>query len=138
MNAPCDILIVDDEESITELLADVLTDVGYTVQCAYDGASALVAVQEQLPALILLDNMMPILSGIEVVRTLRAAGYTQLPIIMMSAGTAAEPLRQAGATTVLPKPFMLDEVVSCIERYCGRAWSPPVRPGDTLIRTVGR
>jgi len=76
--------------------------------------------------------------GIEVVRTLRAAGYTQLPIIMMSAGTAAEPLRQAGAPTVLPKPFMLDEVVSCIERYCGRAWSPPVRPGDTLIRTVGR
>ena len=70
---------------------------------------------------------MPVLSGLEVVRVLRVQGYNRLPVIMMSAGTAAEPLLQAGATDVLLKPFLLDNLLDCIRRYIGDALSHPVR-----------
>jgi len=128
MYMPPDILIADDEEHITQLLAEVLTDAGYRVRVAYDGGSALAAVQEHTPALILLDNMMPVRSGLEVVRALRAQGYDKLPVIIMSAGTAAEPLLRAGATDFLPKPFFLDDVLDCIRGYIG----------DALPRTMRR
>ncbi len=116
-----DILIADDEEQIRELLAEVLTDVGYRVRVANDGESALAAVQEHTPALILLDNMMPGLTGLDVVRSLRAQGLDRLPIIMMSAATSAKRVIQAGATDFLSKPFVLDDVLDCIERYVGAA-----------------
>jgi DNA-binding response OmpR family regulator len=125
-----DILIADDEERIAELLAELLTDAGYRVRVVYDGGSALAAVRERTPALILLDNMMPVHSGLEVVRALRAQGYNQLPVIMMSAGTAAEPLLQAGATDVLLKPFLLDDLLDCIKGYIGDALPRPVRPRE--------
>ncbi len=126
MRVLSDILIADDEEQITDLLAELLTDAGYRVRVVYDGGSALAAVHERTPALMLLDNMMPVQSGLEVVRTLRAQGYNQLPIIMMSAGTAAEPLLQAGATDVLLKPFSLDDLLNCIREYIGDKLPHPV------------
>ncbi len=100
-----DILIVDDEAQIARLLAEVLTDAGYRVRVANTGARALAAVREQPPALILLDNMMPGLTGLDVLRSLRAEGFEKLPVIMTSAATSAEPLIRAGATDFLPKPF---------------------------------
>jgi len=115
-----DILIADDEEQIRELLAEVLTDVGYRVRVATDGESALAAVQEHTPALILLDNMMPGISGREVMRLLRAQGFKRLPIIMMSAGTSRESLMRAGATDFLPKPFFLEDVLDCIASNLAR------------------
>ena len=114
-----EILIVDDEEAIVALLTDLLTDAGYLVRIAYDGRSALAAIQEHAPALIILDNMMPGLSGRDVVRSLRAMEFISLPIIMMSASTAAEPLLRAGATDFIPKPFALDDVLTCVERHIG-------------------
>src|SRR4051812_34140676 len=106
-----EILIVDDDQAIVALLADLLTDAGYLVSIASNGTSALAAVQKHTPALIILDNMMPGLSGWEVVRLLRANGFKQLPIIMMSAATAAEPLLRGGATDFIAKPFSLDELL---------------------------
>lgn len=132
MPAPPDILIVDDEECISELLADVLGDTGYGVRIAVDGRSALTAVQERVPALILLDNMMPVLSGEDVLRWLRAEGFGHLPIIMMSAASSAEPLLRAGATDFLRKPFHLDDVVDCVSHYLGR---PPSQPTKRAVGT---
>ena len=114
MNTPPDILIVDDEQPITELLAEVLADAGYRVRIAYDGMETLAAVKEQMPALILLDHMLPGITGRDVMRALRAQGFVDLPVIMMSAAAPAEPLLQAGATDFLPKTFFLDDLLECI------------------------
>lgn len=119
MPALLEILIVDDEEAIVALLTELLTDAGYLVHIASNGRSALAAVQEHAPALIILDNMMPGLCGRDVVRSLRAMGFIWLPIIMMSATTAAEPLLRAGATDFISKPFALDDVLTCVERHIG-------------------
>jgi CheY-like chemotaxis protein len=89
----------------------------------------LAVVYERTPALILLDNMMPVRSGLEVVRTLRAQGYNRLPFILMSAGTTAEPLLHAGATDVLLKPFFLNNLLDCIRAYIGDALPHPVVSG---------
>ena len=121
MKTAPDILIVDDEQAITELLAEVLTDAGYRVRIAYNGTEALAAIKEYPPALILLDYMLPGISGRDVVRALRAQGYARLPVIMMSATASAEPLLQAGATDFLPKPFFLDELLERVRRYMGDA-----------------
>ena len=118
-STPPDILVVDDEQPITELLAEVLTDAGYRVGIAYDGMEALRAVKEHTPALILLDHMLPGITGWEVVRALRAQGFATLPIIMMSAAAPAEPFLQAGATDFLAKPFFLDDLLDCIRGYVG-------------------
>jgi CheY-like chemotaxis protein len=119
MSAYAPILVVDDEECVVALLAEVLSDAGYEVRVASNGASALTAVQKYAPALILLDNMMPGKSGIEVARSLRQQGYDDLPVIMMSAATPEEQLRAAGATDYLTKPFDLDDVLDCVGRYVG-------------------
>jgi len=127
MPVPPYILIVDDEEQIAALLAEVVTDAGYRVRVVFNGASALVAVRERTPALILLDNMMPGLTGLEVVRALRAQGFDRLPIIMMSAALSASALLRAGATDFLPKPFFLDDLLNCIEHYVDDASLSPAR-----------
>ena len=113
-STPPDILVVDDEQAIAELLAEVLIDAGYRVGIAYDGIEALRTVKEHTPALILLDHMLPGITGREVVRALRAQGFVELPIIMMSAAAPADLLLQAGATDFLPKPFFLDDLLDCI------------------------
>jgi len=133
MAEPPDILVADDEPHIVALLAELLTDAGYRVRTASNGRAALTAVQKQMPALILLDTMMPVHSGLEVVRILRAQGYHQLPIIMMSAVRLAEPLNRTGATDFLAKPFLLVEVLACVEHYIGVG-----SPDGSMVDDVGR
>src|SRR5690349_13659803 len=123
MGASLEILVVDDEQEIAALLADVLREAGYKVRKAVDGRSALAAVQEHPPALIILDNMMPCLSGRDVVRSLRADEFKHLPIIMMSAATSAEQLLKAGATDFISKPFDLDDLLDCIAHHLERSTS---------------
>jgi len=67
------ILLVDDEDAITENLQPFLQRSGFEVRVAYDGVEALAAVEEHAPALIVLDVMMPKLDGREVLRRLRQA-----------------------------------------------------------------
>jgi DNA-binding response OmpR family regulator len=123
MNTPAQILIVDDEEPITALLAEVLIDHGYQVSIAADGMRTLAEIRAHPPALVLLDNMLPGLCGKDIVRLLRAEGVDRLPIIMMSAASTAEPLLQAGATDFIAKPFDLDAVLACISHYVPITWS---------------
>jgi len=138
MAEPPDILVADDEPHIVALLAELLTDVGYRVRTASNGRAALTAVQKQMPALILLDNMMPVHSGLEVVRILRAQGYHQLPITMMSAVRLAEPLNRTGATDFLAKPFVFVDVLACIEHYTGvGSLDGSVPDNVSRARTVG-
>src|ERR1700722_9385130 len=94
------ILIVDDEDSLLEILADVLKEEGYRVVTAANGRDGLAKAESEQPDLILTDFMMPIAGGRELIRGARAlAGNQDLPIIMMSSSdrsTAFTTLLEAG------------------------------------------
>lgn len=112
------ILVVDDDPSIAALIAEVLTDEGYAVRLAYDASSALAAIATQAPALVLADLLLPGMSGLELLRMVRAQGHADLPIILMTAAAdRAADLTTQGATACLLKPFDIDELLACVARY---------------------
>jgi two-component system cell cycle response regulator len=103
------ILVVDDEAAIREYETNLLSELGHEVLAAADGAEALRVARENLPHLVLLDIMMPELSGIEVCRQLRADPRTRgVRIIVVSAVDAKRALEEsiiAGADDFLAKPI---------------------------------
>ncbi len=110
------ILVVEDEAPIQDLLQYNLESAGFEVAQAFDGEDALVTIAERVPDLVLLDWMLPNLSGIEVCRRLRRRPATQrLPIIILTA-RAEEPDRlrglDTGADDFIVKPFSIAEVVA--------------------------
>lgn len=112
------VLIADDEKNMRWVLSEALQEEGYEVQQAVDGKEALAAIDEFAPDLMVLDHKMPAPDGMEVLRSVRAAGLT-FPIIMLTAhgnvSTAVEAMK-AGATEYLTKPFDLAELKISIEK----------------------
>lgn len=118
------VLIVEDETALVELLRYNLEQAGFRVSVAYDGEAALASVQEDAPDLMLLDWMLPLVSGIEVCRQLRRQTSTaNLPIIMLTArGEESDRVRGlvAGADDYVPKPFSPTELVARIRAVLRR------------------
>jgi DNA-binding response OmpR family regulator len=79
------VLVVDDDRLLCDLLTELLTEAGYTVQCADDGEAAWAELQRSSPDLVLSDIKMPRLGGIDLASRLVSGGY-MTPIILMSAG----------------------------------------------------
>lgn len=111
---PATILITDDEVPIVELLADLLEDAGYRVVSAYNGVDALRLIERDPPSLLITDNMMPRLSGLQLIERLRDAGEPPFPIILMS---AVNPDRLPSSISFVPKPFDLDQLLSLIDAH---------------------
>lgn len=110
------VLVVDDETAISALIHDALTDDGYHVVEAV-GEAALPLARDRHPAVILLDLMMPGLSGHEIARRLRADPATAtIPLIGMSAGTNLADVPPHLFDDRLSKPFDLDDLSTAIER----------------------
>jgi len=113
------ILVVDDDPSILDTLAEFLDMEGYAVQTASNGAEALGQLDQVEPSLVLLDMRMPVLDGWSFVRTLAERGH-RLPILVM---TAAQDARQwaeeVGAVGYVAKPFDLLDVLDAVERVSG-------------------
>ena len=114
MNDPARILVVDDTPSNVKLLADVLQARGYTVLTATNGADGLARTERDAPDLVLLDVMMPGMSGYDVCRKIRDNPATaMLPVIMV---TALDPAQErvkgieAGADDFLTKPIHQPEI----------------------------
>ncbi len=119
------ILVVDDEQKIRDLVRSYLEREGYAVLVADTGARALEAVERANPDLLVLDLMLPDLSGEEVARSVRA--HSQLPIIMLTAKATEEDRvsgLQLGADDYLVKPFSPRELVARIEAVLRRASGP--------------
>src|SRR5258707_9849790 len=112
------ILIVEDEEPLTMLLRYNLEAQGYAVETSARGDEAEVKLKENPPDLVVLDWMLPGLSGIELCRRLRARPETErLPIIMLTArGEESERLRglSTGADDYVVKPFSVPELLARI------------------------
>ena len=118
------VLIVEDEAALVELLRYNLEQSGFRVGVAGDGEEALRSVQEDVPDLILLDWMLPLMSGIEVCRQLRRQTSTaNVPIIMLTArGEEGDRIRglDAGADDYVSKPFSPTELVARIRAVLRR------------------
>src|SRR5438093_2380523 len=119
MKTPAKILVVDDTPKNVKLLADLLTIKGYTVVTAASGAEALKQVEAEKPDLVLLDVVMPEMSGYEVCRKIREnpeAGI--LPVVMV---TALDPSEErikgldAGADDFLTKPINQAELLARVK-----------------------
>src|SRR6266478_6196706 len=119
------ILVVEDEPDIRELLRFNLTQEGFTVGEAPDGATALESVAKERPELVVLDIMLPGMSGLEICRALRAVARTSdLPIIFLTA-RISEVDRvlglEMGADDYVVKPFSPRELVARIRALLRRA-----------------
>lgn len=119
------ILIVEDESAVVTLLRYNLEREGFEVETAGDGREALIAVDENPPDLVLLDWMLPEMSGIEVCRQLRRRSATRsMPILMLTArGEEADAVRglDAGADDYVTKPFSPAELIARIHALLRRA-----------------
>ena len=107
-------LVVDDEPSITDLVALALRYEGFTVEKAATGRAALAAVGRFKPALIVLDVMLPDLSGLEVLRKLSGEGR-RVPVIFLTARDATEDKVHGltiGGDDYVTKPFSIEELVA--------------------------
>jgi two-component system phosphate regulon response regulator PhoB len=128
------ILVVEDEAAISTLLAYNLDREGYKVVEAVDGEEALLMVEEEKPDLILLDWMLPQISGIEVCRRLRnRAESRNVPIIMLTArGEEADRIRglDIGADDYITKPFTMNELLARIRAVLRRI--RPALAGDSV------
>ena len=125
------ILVVEDEAPLLMLLRYNLEKQGFRVEEATDGQEALLRVAEAKPDLILLDWMLPSLSGIEVCRQLRRRPSTRdLPIIMVTARTDEQDAVRAldiGADDYIVKPFAVDAVLARIRALLRRSGAVPVK-----------
>jgi two-component system OmpR family response regulator len=116
------ILVVDDEPSITDLVATVLRYEGFQVQTASTGRKALAAATSFRPHLIVLDVMLPDLDGFEVQRRLTADG-DRVPILFLTARDATEDKVRGltmGADDYVTKPFSLEELVARVRTILRR------------------
>ena len=122
------LLVVEDEDALSTLLQYNLEKEGYAVRLAADGEDALVQVNERLPDLIVLDWMLPKISGIEVCRRLRGRPETRnVPIVMLTArGEESDRIRglDTGADDYVIKPFSMTELTARLRAVLRR-----IRPG---------
>jgi CheY-like chemotaxis protein len=115
------LLIVDDEVAIVEALQDVLVSEGYDVHTAFNGAEGLQRLGELRPDLVLLDMMMPVMDGRELLHRMRQdEGFKNIPVIVMSAGRISEEERRL-SSRFLAKPFELDVLLATIAEEIEKA-----------------
>jgi CheY-like chemotaxis protein len=119
-SAPRHVLVVEDDREIREILALILEEAGYAVDCATNGLEALTFLRSggAVPAVILLDLAMPIMNGIEFCAEKSAdAALKDIPVVVMSAaGRLDARLAQISAQAFLKKPMTIEAVLETIER----------------------
>ena len=122
------ILVVEDEDSLATLLQYNLEKEGYGVSICADGEEALIRIDEKQPDLVILDWMLPSVSGIEVCRRIRQrSGTRNLPVIMLTArGEETDRVRglDTGADDYIVKPFLMSELAARVRAVLRR-----IRPG---------
>ncbi len=137
------LLLIEDSERLRRSLGAGLRDAGYAVDGAGDGETGLWMAKEQPYDVILLDLMLPALSGLQVLEKLRAHG-SQAHVLILTARDAVDDRvkgLRAGADDYLPKPFAFDELLARVEALCRRAYgrkAPQLQIGDLVIDRAAR
>jgi EAL domain-containing protein (putative c-di-GMP-specific phosphodiesterase class I)/ActR/RegA family two-component response regulator len=126
------ILVVDDEEPVRRLLRDCLELDGYEVREAADAMQALARIGEDIPDCMLLDVMMPGMSGLELLEHLRQDPITAtLPVMMLTAATDDDTTWTGwanGASCYVPKPFDIDNMLDWVAKLCAPPAEEPMDP----------
>jgi len=121
---PTTVLWIDDDRLLLGACVPVLERSGYRVFCATDGAAGIAAAKRERPDGILLDVVMPTMSGLEVCRQLRAdPNFREIPIILLTAledGRVGRLGQKAGATTTVRKPSNPEAIVALLDKRLGR------------------
>src|SRR5512143_2580696 len=136
-SAPHRVLVVDDEPDITALVAYHLAKAGYRVSTAATGPEALKAAREERPDLVILDLMLPGISGYDVLADLRGFEETKdVGVILLTARRDEQDRIRGlslGADDYLMKPFSPAELVLRVQAILRRLSSPPISTGSTLV-----
>lgn len=112
------ILIIDDEEVLLDMLAELIEELGYKSITATSGHAALAVLNAEsvLPSLVISDVMMPQMNGVELVQQIRAESrFTNMPIVLMSAGI--KPTQAVEVDYFLHKPFSIDQIADLIAHF---------------------
>lgn len=122
MNKISSILVVDDEVDTCKNLSDILTDLGYAVDCAYDGPSALEMVKRKAYDVALLDFKMPGMDGLTLYREIKKlrAGTVAIVVTAYAAGDTKAQALAAGAWQVLAKPVDFRKLLSLVDEALGQ------------------
>lgn len=112
------VLLVEDEPNIAMALSFLLERDGWRVAVESDGAAAVDAAERERPAVMILDAMLPGMSGFDILREVRArAAFADLPVLMLTAkgqDRDREAAQRAGADRFMTKPFANDEIVAVV------------------------
>ena len=140
------ILIIEDERPINNLIRSTLTADGYSCDCAFDGKEGADLIEQRQYDLILLDLMLPEISGYDLLEYIRSLGNiraAQIPVIIISAmGQVQDSIRglHLGADDYLCKPFQIGELAARVEAVLRRSGhsNEKIRIGDVLISPASR
>ena len=116
------VLVVDDEPMIRQLIADFLSEAGFTVAIAANGSEALRAMARNKPNAVVLDLMMPVLDATGFLELMRMnPRYARIPVVIVTAAyDAGEEAAKLGAQACLRKPFEMEELVETVARLIGQ------------------
>jgi two-component system, OmpR family, response regulator len=132
---PINVLVVDDEAVLAEMVSMALRYEGWSISTAGDGSSAIAAARAQRPDVVVLDVMLPDMSGLDVLHKLREEN-PQLPVLLLTAKDAVED-RIAGLTAggddYVTKPFSIEEVVLRLRALLRRTGVTTVDSGAQLV-----
>ncbi|MDT5350908.1 MAG: two-component system, OmpR family, response regulator [Mycobacterium sp.] len=132
---PINVLVVDDEPVLAEMVSMALRYEGWSISTAGDGSSAIASARAQRPDVVVLDVMLPDMSGLEVLHKLREE-IPQLPVLLLTAKDAVED-RIAGLTAggddYVTKPFSIEEVVLRLRALLRRTGVTTVDSGAQLV-----
>ncbi len=120
------VLIVDDEFDLSGTLRAILEGEGYRAETCANGREALERLRSATPDLVLMDVMMPILSGFEVLRTMRRMqGLEDVPVILMSSAAPGVNPEEYRWQAFLRKPFSLPLLLATVEKVIGKPQKAP-------------
>jgi two-component system, OmpR family, response regulator len=132
---PINVLVVDDEAVLAEMVSMALRYEGWNIATASDGSAAIAAARAQRPDVVVLDVMLPDMSGLDVLHKLREE-HPQLPVLLLTAKDAVED-RIAGLTAggddYVTKPFSIEEVVLRLRALLRRTGVTTVDSGAQLV-----
>jgi two-component system, OmpR family, response regulator len=132
---PINVLVVDDEAVLAEMVSMALRYEGWNISTAGDGAAAIATARAQRPDVVVLDVMLPDMSGLDVLHKLREEN-PQLPVLLLTAKDAVED-RIAGLTAggddYVTKPFSIEEVVLRLRALLRRTGVTTVDSGAQLV-----
>jgi two-component system response regulator MprA len=132
--APISVLLTDDDPRLRQFLELELGEEGYAVRSCSDGIAALTAIRQDPPDLVILDWMLPDLSGVEICQRLRSTGL-QLPVLMLTGRDAVKDRVEAldaGADDYLVKPFSIEELLARLRALGRRGTGAANAPQDLL------